>query len=188
MPASQTLCDALLEHTSLEQEALDQALNQQEATGRRLTDLLLEAGAVPEGELLHALGELYDIAVRDSLKAEDIDAELVALLPIGFAKHHHLLPVRQDGHELEVAIADPLLTDPLDDLRLLFPDCECRPVLVTRRAIMTCINQVYDRGAHAGDVADTFTEDDLQDLASELIHEPRTCSTPVMKAPRWCGS
>ena len=172
MAPAGTLRDALLQHTSLEEESLDQALRKHEASGRRVTDLLLENGLVAEGELLEALGALYDLPVRDSLKPEDVDTELATRLPIGFAKHHHLLPVRQDGHELEVAMADPLLTDPLDDLRLLFPDCEVRPVLAQRRLILSCINHVYDRGADAGDVAEGFTEDDLQELATELIHEP----------------
>jgi general secretion pathway protein E len=43
---------------------------------------------------------------------------------------------------------------------------------VARRTILNCINQVYDRGAHAGSVAEEFTEEDLGDLASEIIHEP----------------
>ncbi len=172
MEGPRALGDALLEKTSLSQEELDQALSRHEASGRRLTEVLLDMGVVSEGDLLHVLGELYGIPVRDSLKSEEIDPELASQVPIGFAKQHFLLPVRQHDHRLEVAIADPLLTDPLDDLRLLFPECECEPVLVSRRHIMSCINQVYDRSVHAGDLAETFTEDDLQDLASEIIHEP----------------
>ena len=170
-PAS-TLRDALIQRTSLDEEALGEALRKQETTGRRLTEVLLENGLVAEAELLEVLGQLYDIPVRTSLKPEDVETELATQLPIGFAKHHHLIPVRQDGSELEVAIADPLLTDPLDDLRLMFPQCEVRPVLAQRRLILSCINQVYDRGADAGGVAEGFTEDDLQELATELIHEP----------------
>ena len=172
MSASLQLNEALLKNTTLTEDGLGQALRKQEETGRRLTDLLLDLELVPEGELLGALGGLYSIPVRESLRPEDVDVELVSQLPIGFAKQHHILPLRRDGSGLEVAIADPLLTDPLDDLRLLFPGVECQPVLVARRAILACINQVYDRGAHAGEVADEFNEDDLQDLASEIIHEP----------------
>jgi general secretion pathway protein E len=162
----------LLKETKLTEEDLQQALRKQEETGRRLTDLLLDLDLVGEGELLTALGALYGIPVRDSLVPGDVDGDLVRELPISFAKQHHMLPLSRDDTRLVVAIADPLLTDPLDDLRLVFPGVECHPVLATRRSIMTCINLVYDRGAHAGDVAEEFTEDDLQDLATEIIHEP----------------
>ncbi len=172
MEGPRALGDALLEKTSLSQEELEQALRRHEASGQRLTDVLLDMGFVSEGDLLHVLGELYGIPVRDSLKPEEIDPELASQVPIGFAKQHFLLPVRREDHRLEVAIADPLLTDPLDDLRLLFPECECEPVLVSRRLIMSCINQVYDRGGSADEVAGELTDEDLQDLASEIIHEP----------------
>jgi general secretion pathway protein E len=172
MGDSLQLADVLLQSTSLDEEGLRDVLRKREQTGRRLTELLLEMELLSEGELLSLLGELYGIPLRDTLAPDEIDGDLVARLPIGFAKQHHVLPVRQDGEELEVAISDPLLTDPLDDLRLLFPGVQCRPTLVTRRAIMSCINQVYDRGAHAGEVADELIESDLEDLASEIIHEP----------------
>ena len=126
----------LLKETRLTEEDLQQALRKQEESGRRLTDLLLDLDLVGEGELLTALGSLYGIPVRDSLGPDDIDHDLVRELPISFAKQHHILPLSRDETRLVVAIADPLLTDPLDDLRLVFPGVECHPVLATRRSIM----------------------------------------------------
>ena len=120
MPASLGLADTLLETTGIAEDDLRQAMRRQQETGRSLTELLVEQGLVPEGELLTTLGETYAIKVRDTLKPEDVDVELIAPLPIGFAKQHHLLPLRLAHGVLEVAISDPLLTDPLDDLRLLY--------------------------------------------------------------------
>src|SRR4029453_6975004 len=79
---------------------------------------------------------------------------------------------RRDGDRLEVAISDPLLTDALDDMRMLFAGAHCEPVLVTRRAILNGINHVYDQASSAEDVAGEFVESDLADIASELISEP----------------
>ncbi|MBM4334941.1 MAG: type II secretion system protein GspE [Deltaproteobacteria bacterium] len=163
---------ALLQHTSLSESDLAQAMKKQEQSGRRLTDLLLELELVPEGELIGALAAMYGIPTRETLAPEDIDAELATQLPISFAKHHHVLPIRRDGDRLEVAIADPLLTDPLDDVRMVFAGARCEPVLVTRRAILNCINHVYDQASSAEDVAEEFAETDLADIASELISEP----------------
>ncbi|MCP4007365.1 MAG: type II secretion system ATPase GspE [bacterium] len=166
------LHSALLGYTSLSEEGLEQALKRQEQSGKRLTDLLLDLELVPEGELLGALAGLYSIPVLDSLKPEEVDAELATQLPISFAKQHHILPISLEDRQLKVAIADPLLTDPLDDLRLIFPGVECKPVLVTRRALLSCINHVYDSSTTAEDVAGSMSEEELEDVASELIHEP----------------
>ena len=172
MPTPAQLRSTLLQNTSLSEDGLAQALKKQEQSGRRLTDLLLELELVPEGELISALGLLYGIPTRETLAPEDVDAEIATQVPISFAKHHHVLPFRRDGDRLEVAISDPLLTDPLDDMRMLFAGARCEPVLVTRRAILNCINHVYDQASSAEDVAEEFAETDLADIASELISEP----------------
>jgi len=166
------LRSALLQHTSLTEDGLAQALKKQEQSGRRLTDLLLELELVPEGELLGALAGLYRIPTRETLSPEEVDAELATQIPIAFAKKHYLLPIRREGARLEVAISDPLLTDPLDDLRMIYAGARCEPMLVTRRAILNCINHVYDQASSAEDVAEEFADTDLADIASELISEP----------------
>jgi general secretion pathway protein E len=160
----------LLQATSLDEEQLQQALKRQEESGQRLTEVLLEMDAVSESELLQALSESYAVPLRERLDPESIDVELATRVPIRFAKKHQLIPLRQtDGH-LEVAVSDPLLTDPLDDLRLLYPGLEFQPVLASRRAILSCINNIYDRGS-ADDVAAEIEEDDIQHIADELIGE-----------------
>jgi len=161
----------LVEMTSLSPQDLDQALRKQEETGQRLTDVLLELDAVNEAELLAALARVYALPLRDDLKPEEIDAELATRVPISFAKAHSILPVREQDGRVEVAVADPLLTDPIDDLRFIFPGLAVDPILATRRSILTCINNVYDRGS-ADDVASELDEEGLHDLASELISEP----------------
>jgi len=167
------LNEALLAHSPLSAEDLARASEKQAETGQRLTDVLLDLDLISEGDLIRVLGTLYDIPVRDGLSATDVDSELTTQVPIAFARANHVLPLRRDGDQIEVAIADPLLTDPLDDLRLIFRGMECQPVLATRRSINNCINQVYDRDRSAAKVADQFTEADLQDLASEIISEPQ---------------
>jgi general secretion pathway protein E len=166
------LSEALLKYTKLSEEGLGEALKRHEETGRRLTDVLLELELLEESELLGVLAGLYGLPLRETLEPSEIDPELAMRVPISFAKQHGLLPMRRDGERLEVAIADPLLTDPLDDLRLLFDDAQCEPVLVARRSILNCINAVYDQASSATDVADEIADEDLDDIASELIQEP----------------
>ena len=97
MDTSLELRSVLLQHTSLSEEGLQQALKKQEQSGRRLTDVLLELELVPEGELIGALAGMYGIPTRETLAPEEIDAELATQIPISFAKHHFMLPIKRDG-------------------------------------------------------------------------------------------
>ncbi len=171
MSGAQSLADALVERTSLSADGLEQALRRQQETGRPLTQTLLDMDLVPEPELLEALGRIYEIPVRADVRPEEVDAELATRVPISFAKTHNMLPLRQDDGRVEVLVADPLAIEPLDDLRFIYPGCEFQPVLTLRRAILACINSVYDRGT-ASDVAAKMDEEDLDDLASEILEEP----------------
>jgi len=170
--ASLQLGDVLLSTTELTQDRLDQALERHQESGRSLFEVLLEMEVLPERDLLAALGEMYDIPIRESLDPDDVDVDLATRLPIAFARQHHILPLSQSGDRLEVAIADPMLTEPLDDLRVLFPGTYCDPVLVERASIVRCINRVFDRGGTASEVAEGFSDEDLDDLADHIIHEP----------------
>ena len=163
---------ALLRSTSLSEDDLQEALRKQEESGTRLTQVLLELELVSEPELLKALAELYSLPLREELDPDSIDGEVATQLPISFVKQHNVLPLGRDGDRLEVAIADPLLTDPLDDLQLVYGGAEVNPVLVGRRALRDCINHVYDQASSAEDVADRLGEEELSDVASELIEEP----------------
>ena len=182
------LSAALLDATSLTEDELEVALRRQEESGQRLTEVLLELGLVPEPKLRGLLGGLYGIPVRDALRADEVDGELATQPPISFAKQHHLLPIRREGDRLEIAISDPLLTDPLDDLQLLFPGVSCEPVLCSRRAILNCINQVFDRASSAEEVRGELGDTELADVASELIEEPKTCWTRARRVPLSSGS
>jgi general secretion pathway protein E len=165
------LAEALMHGTRLSREALEGVLKKQDETGCRLTELLLEQNLVSEADLLDTLAPVFGLEVRDTLRPEDVDGDLATRVPISFAKAHYLLPIGQRDGRLEVAISDPLLTDPLDDLRLLYPGMLVQPVLASRRTILNLINNVYDRGT-AEDVAGRLEDEDLEDLASEIIQEP----------------
>jgi general secretion pathway protein E len=171
MAGPQTLGQALIERTSLSPDALEQALKRQQETGQALTHVLLDLELVPEGELLEALGKIYELPVRADVRPEEIDPELATRLPISFAKTHNLLPLKRSDGRVEVLVADPLLTDPFDDLRFIYPGCEFSPVLSPRRTILACINSVYDRST-ASEVAARMDDEDLDDLASEILEEP----------------
>jgi general secretion pathway protein E len=164
----------LLETTRLTEEQLAEARERQAESGRRLADLLVAEGLVSADEVLEALGRQLDLPIRPNIRADVVDETLVERVPIGFCKHHVLLPLQRDPDgAVRVAVADPLALEPIDDLRMLFEGNEVRLELANQRTILGAINEVYDRGPGSTDALAEDAADDLDHLAEEISHEPQ---------------
>ncbi len=178
------LREVLLRTTPLTLEQLEEGVRQQREKGGRLTDHLLALGFLDDEQLLVAVGAQLGLPVRKTLSAEDVDEALIEKLPISFAKTHALLPIaRPDEHTVRVVLSDPYDTACLDDLRLLFDGAEVEAELATRRAILTTINQVYDRGTGSLDAILEDAADDFASVASELAAEPEDLLDADDEAP-----
>jgi general secretion pathway protein E len=173
-PGQLGLREVLLRTTRLSPPQLEEAVRRQETEGGRLADRIIELGYLDEEEVLQALGAQLDLPVRRELHADDVELELLERLPIAFAKANFVLPLRrtQEG-ALCVATASPLDTTVFDDLRLLFDVEDVLTELVPRRAILSLINQVYDRGVGSIDGIVEEASVDFDRLASEISAEPQ---------------
>ncbi len=167
--------EVLLRTTRLEPEQLDIAREHQLESHRRLTDILVEEGMLNSEEILAALADQFDLPFHNELDDEEVDDELVLRVPITFAKQHRLLPLHYDEEEniVTVAVADPLATAALDDLRMVFDGAEIQIELADERVILKAINLVYDRGPTATDQLAAQATDDLDSLATSASNEPQ---------------
>jgi general secretion pathway protein E len=173
--------------TGVTKEILQQALDTQAKEGGRLGEILIKMRAVTEEEVLQALGQQLGIAYRAELRPDDIDLELIAHVPIGFAKQHRLLVIRKDGDMASVAVADPLDVGAFDDLRGQL-GVEIEPVLVPSQKILEVINEVYgrkhDKGGDLDSEADS--EDEMAGSGEELVDILEiTDEAPII---RWVNS
>ncbi len=178
------LREVLLRTTRLSLEQLETAVNRQQEAGGRLLDRIVELGFLGEEEILEALSAQLDLPLRKSLGPDEVDATLIERVPIAFAKGHVLLPLGRTPQEtVKVAVADPFETACLDDLRLLFDGAEIETELVSRRAILSTINQVYDKGPGSLDDIVGDATDDFESLASEISAEPQDLLDSADDAP-----
>ena len=140
--------------------------------GQELTDVLVDMGAVEPQRVARALAQEYWMTFQAHIEEREVDSELVAKIPINYARKNHLLPLSSDGESVTVAIADPANYDPLDDLRVLF-GMQINPVVVPLEVLVEAINRVYDRAATtAQDLMIDLEEERLDVVASELAQEP----------------
>jgi general secretion pathway protein E len=129
-----------------------------------------------------ALAAAYDLPFADRVAPADVEVELLARLPMQFARRNAVLPLHRDGHELVVAIADPHALGPLDDLRVLYEQ-PVRPLVVPADALADAINRSYDLASgSAAELMGDLDEERLDLIATEL-EEPRDLLEANDEAP-----
>ena len=142
----------LLETTSLTEEQLEQGLAVHREKGIKLGDALIQLKFLRTEDILKALSIQLGFPYENRIDTEDISSELVANLPINYAKKNEVLPLRREGVSVVVAIADPTNFYVVDDLRTLFGS-EIRPVIASSYEIVNAINTVYNRATGSGEEA-----------------------------------
>jgi general secretion pathway protein E len=125
-----------------------------------LGESLVKLGLATEAQVVDALSQQTSLPSLASIPVDSVELDLYTDLPIGFTKSHKILPLwpQPDG-SIAVAVADPLLTSPVDDLRVLLD----RPItvfLASSTQILEAVNKIYDRLARsAGQVIEEMEEE-----------------------------
>ena len=117
MIAKKRLGDILLEAGLIDQQKLEEAIALQKVTRERLGRLLIKQGFVSEEEIMRTLSQQLRIPYLD-LSNQAIDKKLVLLVPQTLAENYLLVPIREDGKTLTVAMADPLNILAIDELSI----------------------------------------------------------------------
>ena len=116
-PAWLPLGALLVREGLISNEQLELALMDQQGTGLRLGELLVQWGWVESAAISRALAEQYELEFLD-LDAADIDRDAVLRLPARDARHYDAIPVRfLDDGRLLVGVADPTDVGLCDELR-----------------------------------------------------------------------
>jgi hypothetical protein len=118
-PAWLPLGSLLVREGLISNEQLELALIDQQETGLRVGELLVQWGWVESAAISRALAEQFELDFVD-LDTENIDPEAVARLPAREARSHNAIPIRflEDGRLL-VGVADPTNVGSCDELRSL---------------------------------------------------------------------
>lgn len=159
------LSAVLLRDTSLTREKLDEALEAQRIEGGMLIDVLLKGRYLSEDELLRCLSVQLGIEYLSQLNPEEVDGDLLADLPINYAKSHLVLPIYRENGSVKAVMADPRSTHAIDDLRTML-DAEIVPTLSTGERVLDLINKVYAKRTSAVDLEEN---DEFQGESEELV-------------------
>jgi general secretion pathway protein E len=153
---------------SLTPEQLTRAEEVSTQKGLRLDEVLLQQRLINEDELRQVQAQHLGLPYWKELPESAFDATLMIKVPLAFARHHKLVPVRDEDGVVLVAISNPLDLQPLDDVSLLL-QAPVEPILSTEGEILSALNRLYDTGTQtAAEVIEDLDTEELGRLAHDL--------------------
>jgi general secretion pathway protein E len=179
-PRRERIGELLVRIVGIAPAQVERALAKQAEEGGLLGEVLVRMKVIDEGQLARALGVQHELPYAPVLPGADtIEVELIDKLPISFAKQHKVLPIGRDpaSGRVQVALADPLAIDVLDDIAVLMGG-SVDPVLAAPTPILDLINKVYgrlrqgtelgqDKGEEGEEFGDAEELVDILDLTDE---------------------
>ena len=128
-----------------------------------LKEALLKHKVTSEAAFQQALASYYELDYRENFDDIAVVREFTEFIPIRYAKKNVFFPLKKDRNNLEVAITNPKLSHPLDDLARHFK-CHIEPVISHKQAVLDLINRAYDESSAS-------TEEAVDQLDSEETFE-----------------
>ena len=143
---------------------IEAALEQQAERGERLGLILCREHGLPSSVLSRALADQLAVTFIEQIPDDADLQELIAQLPIAYAREHLVLPLAVDEHRLSIALADPFAVEPLNDLTVLFA-LPVQVCVATPEELRRAINVHYEKTAGQGsDLQDAGEAGGLADL------------------------
>ena len=121
------------------------ALEQQKLTGKFLGHVLVEMGKITEADLLRCLSKQMHIPFV-SLKEMTISKEVIQKIPVKYAWHYRVMPVKFEDGVVSVALSNPLNLWPLEDMKQHL-QMDIEPVIACTSEIEEAIRKYYGVGA-----------------------------------------
>lgn len=133
--------EILIEQNLITENTLEEALNFQKNKGGRIGEILIARKALTEHDLLKALSTQFGMEYIQAISINDIGTDFTDKIPIQFLKKYLMIPVLLKN---KIAINDPILFQPVDDLKLLLDKKNAGLFLAPKSEIISAINYIYD--------------------------------------------
>ena len=131
----------LLNSGAITEEQLEEALQKQKTSKKRVADILIEDGIVTEQQVCKALEKQLYIPYID-LDSVQIDEELAGVLPEDMAQSKMVIPIEKEGRFLTVAVADPLDYQGMKDISIA-TKLKVKPVIAEPSKITAKLREMY---------------------------------------------
>ncbi len=172
----------LVKAGKITQKELDQALQIQEKTSGKLSEILIEIGAVADEEdLFQFVGKQLNIgALR--LSDVELNPEVVKLIPLDIARKFNVIVISKIGKTLIVAISDPNNIYVLDAIKFI-TGCNIQPVISPEKSIHKAIETYYKDSGAIDEILKGLEDEGLEVIESEELPSEQDLQSQVQDKP-----
>lgn len=172
----------LVKAGKISQNELDQALEIQKKNNGKLSDILIEIGAIAdEEELFQFVGKQLNIgALR--LSDVELNPEVVKLIPLDIARKFNVIAISRIGKTLIVAISDPNNIYVLDAIKFI-TGCNIQPAISPEKSIQKAIEAYYHDTGAIDEILKGLEDEGLEVIESEELPSDQDLQSQVQDKP-----
>ncbi len=152
------LGELLVEERMISKDQLEEALNTQAATGRKLGATLIALNLISEPELLRFLAHQLKVPFLD-ISERKISSDVSKLLSEKIARRYRALVIEDNGDSVLLGMSDPADLRGLDQLAPILAPKTINLAIVQESQIMTAFDNIYRR------------TEDITSFAAQLYEE-----------------
>ncbi len=160
------LGDLLMDEGLITEEQIKKAIEVQKEKGGRLGSIFVSLGYVTDKQITEVLGKQYGVPTVD-MDTVNIDPDVARLIPPNVAQKFQVVPIRREGRQLYLAMANPVDVYTIEDIKFI-TGYEIVPMVASESMISKAIERVYGISGAFVDVLDEI-EEDTEEI--ELIEE-----------------
>ncbi len=157
----------MVERGLISRGQLQEALEEQKKTGKRLGQILVDRGHLSKSELGKTLQTQTGFPYV-SLTAQPLNREVIGLVPEPLIRRFRAIPIAREGKELIVAMADPTDLLAIDELSAA-SGFRIRPVLTTESDLDWAIAQLFDVRRHVEEAVEVAEGEEPERQVQEEI-------------------
>jgi len=178
VPNRKTFGELLVEAGIITREQLNEAIETQKQTGKKLGEVLKQKGYITQDDIIQVLEFQLGIP-HINLDRFEIEADAIKRVPENLAKRHELIPVKIDGKKIIVAMSDPLNLFAIDDIKI-YTGLDVEPNIASSEDIKKAIGKFYT-SQEAVKVAEQYKKDLGIEIKAVDNLEEIVNSAPIVK-------
>lgn len=161
--------DSLTKFSILSEADAQKFLTEAQKIRQSFKEFLLQRELVTEKQILICLSQTYGIEMAE-LRHREIDASIIAKVPIKIASYYKFIPISEENGILTVAVSFPLDVKTQDEIRMHI-GYQIHPVLIPETDLVTAFKKYYG-----------FASETIDKI---MTKEPRTRSTQSEDTTQW---
>ena len=177
---NKSLEEILINNFGVSDDDYADAVRLQKEKGGTVPAVLLNRKVIDETQLLDALSQYYELPFWPELPLESFGEDRARSVPIAFLKRHVMVPLVLKNNPAAgqptlpeemvniIAVNDPAVFQPLDDLARIIGFTDYNLVLSTKSAIFAAINLLFDMSQGSAEQLVQNMEEDGSTIISEI--------------------